>query len=317
MFTYFIYVNCINYVIYLNFSNHCNLFPVFSPSRLASFSRAATIARSARTVSSWPISTFLHSAGAGRQEARKGLRLPDHRCCRGGNGGSYDHDGHVDHGGHCGREWLFEWPHGFSRGGGPEQPLSAWPADPRGQTTGHKANRNPSLPGCLSADRDDASDPQIGPQLARPVLLLYSPFSFGRSASGRLRGIARGRAVDSIGPTLDTRFRVGSAWCECGCQVTGIFRGASMPVVPIGCRFGRPPRHRVCLSFLPRGPLPDLSSHMLSLRDRFAAAFGGPLGDHWQSAPSSAVVLPRPNLVAGAGVLKLFWSVNDGWKSSL
>ena len=38
---------------------------------------------------------------------------------------------------------------------------------------------------------------------------------------------------------------------------------------------------------------------MLLPRDRFAS--GGPQGDHWLSALSSAVVLPRPDLVAGAG----------------
>ena len=51
--------------------------------------------------------------------------------------------------------------------------------------------------------------------------------------------------------------------------------------------------------------------HMLSQRDWFAGAFGGPLGDHWQSALSSAVVHPRPDLAAGTCVPKLFWSVND------
>ena len=49
----------------------------------------------------------------------------------------------------------------------PEQPLPAWPADPRGQTAGHNVTRDPSRPGRLAAD--DASDPQF----ARPLLLLY------------------------------------------------------------------------------------------------------------------------------------------------
>ena len=44
---------------------------------------------------------------------------------------------------------------------------------------------------------------------------------------------------------------------------------------------------------------------------RFLAQWG-PVGDHWQSALSSAEVLPRPGLVAGRGVPKWFWSVNDG-----
>ena len=43
-----------------------------------------------------------------------------------------------------------------------------------------------------------------------------------------------------------------------------------------------------------------------------SSSLASSLGDHWQSALSSAVVLPRPDLVAGAGVPRRFWSVNDG-----
>ena len=134
-----------------------------------------------------------------------------------------------------------------------------WPAaNPRGQPAGHKANRNPSRPGCLASD--NSSDLR----LARPVQWQYSyytpPLSLGRSSSIEAR-----------------LFRVESTWCECACQVTrtGVLRGMSMPA-----------------SFPDRAPSRQLSpaaraaarpplAHAVT-----AAASEGPLGDYWKSALS-------------------------------
>ena len=60
----------------------------------------------------------------------------------------------------CGH--VSDWPDGLSRGGRPQQPLLAWPADPCCQPAGHSRSESAWL-SCA----DDASDPQ----LKRPVLI--------------------------------------------------------------------------------------------------------------------------------------------------
>ena len=151
-----------------------------------------------------------------------------------------------------------------------------------------RPTRDPSRPGCLSAD--DANDPQ----LVRPVLAQYSPFIvlplFVRPP--HWQGIAhgpRGRPYrpDSRCQQLAYESDRPDANAVQSCQVFGVLRGATarpcgpcQPVVPIGC-------WRTASG----GRLGPVSAALACREGR----------SHWQSALSSAVVLPRPDLVAGAG----------------
>ena len=86
-----------------------------------------------------------------------------------------------------------------------------------------------------------------------------------------------------------------------------------MPVVPIGCHLGRPPRPglgRGLLASAVRAEARPVLTHAEIGYLPFQGALSVTTGS--QPEPSVLLVLSSAELVAGAGVPKLFWSVNDG-----
>ena len=81
-----------------------------------------------------------------------------------------------------------------------------------------------------------------------------------------------------------------------------------MPVLPIGCRFaGR----LAPISGLSAAARPLLAHAETGLRSLPGALFVTTVTTNSHPEPSVLVLHSSPDLVAGAGVPKLFWSVND------
>ena len=188
--------------------------------------------------------------------------------------------------------WLND--HGLLWGG---RPKLAWPADPCGQSAGHSRSESAWL-----SFAEDASDPQ----LERPVLILYSPFIV--LPSGWIVHGPRGRQwrPDSQSPLPSQIDLVLLSGDRCS---QGRVHAHSTDRVPLR----RPPRPSASspasqLLASAWEPLPDLYAHMQRpVCDRF----------HWQSSWALQVCSSRPfqsRPCIGAGVPKLFWSVNDGRK---
>ena len=139
---------------------------------------------------------------------------------------------------------------------------------------GHKATRDPSRPGCLSAD--DASDPQ----LASPVLLLCSPFIvlplLARPSQGIAR-VPRGRQERSDSPS----------WCPLPSRI------GLMQMRMSGDRRSQGSVHARCPDRVQLRQAASAQSRPLSSAVSAAArpllahaetASMGPLGDYWQLA---------------------------------